>query len=81
MKADMNIRLTQETAEKSELISELRRHQDTLDTMSSKHKALVDDVLAREDEVVQLEVSFIMQYTIYNAMYNKHHHIHYILYT
>ena len=51
----MNIRLSHETSEKTELLTEIKRQQEVMDEMSSKHQELVDDVMAREDEVVKLE--------------------------
>lgn len=56
LKADMKVRLSQQTIEKSELLAEIKRQQAAMDEMSSKHRKLVDDVMAREDEVVKLEV-------------------------
>ncbi|XP_067941862.1 centrosomal protein of 128 kDa-like isoform X2 [Watersipora subatra] len=55
LKAEMQMRLSHETSEKAELLGEIKRQQEAMDEMGSKHKALVDDVMAREDEVVKLE--------------------------
>lgn len=56
LRADMKMRLSLETTEKEELLAEIKRQQDAMDEMGSKHRELVDDVIAREDEVVKLEV-------------------------
>ena len=56
LKAEMQMRLSHETSEKAELLGEIKRQQEAMNEMGSKHKALVDDVMAREDEVVKLEV-------------------------
>ena len=56
LRQDMKVRLSQETSEKSELIAEIKRQQETMDEMSEKHRELVDDVISKEDEVNKLEV-------------------------
>ena len=58
LRQDMKVRLSQETSEKSELIAEIKRQQETMDEMSEKHRELVDDVISKEDEVNKLEVCY-----------------------
>ena len=58
LRQDMKVRLSQETSEKSELIAEIKRQQETMDEMSEKHRELVDDVISKEEEVNKLEVYY-----------------------
>ena len=58
LRQDMKVRLSQETSEKSELIAEIKRQQETMDEMSEKHRELVDDVISKEDQVNKLEVCY-----------------------
>jgi len=52
----MKMRLAQETAEKGELIAEIRRQHESMDELGDKHRQLVENVMSKEDEVNKLEV-------------------------
>ncbi|KAF6040078.1 CEP128 [Bugula neritina] len=55
LRADMKMRLAQETAEKGELIAEIRRQHESMDELGDKHRQLVENVMSKEDEVNKLE--------------------------
>lgn len=57
LRSEMKERLAREEVEKSELISQIRRTQDSMDELSGRHKELLDDVVSRDSEVSKLEVS------------------------